>query len=298
MVHDNFDQLCLLLDMIDDVRNDIYIHIDKKSNYDADKIKNSIKLSGLYILPNRIDVKWGHCSQIETEIALLEHAVANEKYEYLHLISGRCLPLVNQNKMHEFFENNKGKEFVAVDNIDISRFSYRYKYYYNYLKFIRKPKKKFWKMCMVISNVFQKCVGINREKNIGKEIKKGANWFSITGSLAEYVIGQKEWIEEHFNSTLCCDEIFLQTIAYNSLYQDKLYQNLSCDSSLRFVDWKRGNPYTFGIEDYDMIMNSQCLFARKFDWNIDRDIIEKIYAEVMGKEYSYQNIDSTTHKML
>ncbi len=30
MAHDNFEQLKILLDLIDDYRNDIYLHIDKK----------------------------------------------------------------------------------------------------------------------------------------------------------------------------------------------------------------------------------------------------------------------------
>ena len=46
---------------------------------------------------------------------------------------------------------------------------------------------------------------------------------------------------------------------------------------MRYIDWDRGNPYVFRIDDYDALMKSDCMFARKFDEKIDKEIIEKIY---------------------
>jgi len=49
--------------------------------------------------------------------------------------------------------------------------------------------------------------------------------------------------------------------------------------NLTYVDWKTkhdGHPKIMKIEDYEKIMNSDKLFARKFDKNIDENIIEKI----------------------
>ena len=52
---------------------------------------------------------------------------------------------------------------------------------------------------------------------------------------------------------------------------------------MRYIDWKKGNPYSFTINDYDELMNSGCLFARKFDLKTEeqQQIVEKIYAELM-----------------
>ena len=38
----------------------------------------------------------------------------------------------------------------------------------------------------------------------------------------------------------------------------------------------------FKLEDYDILMKSENLFARKFDSNQDSNIIDKIYQELMG----------------
>ena len=51
---------------------------------------------------------------------------------------------------------------------------------------------------------------------------------------------------------------------------------------MRHIDWHRGNPYIFLSEDYEELMSNKALFARKFDCNKDRNIIDKIYKKLMG----------------
>ena len=87
-----------------------------------------------------------------------------------------------------------------------------------------------------------------------------------------------------FKYTSCCDEIFLQTIVYNSKYFDNLYlkQDNSYKANQRYIDWTRGEPYTFKINDYDELIKSDMLFARKFSTKIDKEIVDKIYDYVRG----------------
>lgn len=73
-----------------------------------------------------------------------------------------------------------------------------------------------------------------------------------------------------FHDTLCCDEIFLQTILYNSVYKKNLYSNTFDDdynANMRFILWEPGNssPYVFRDKDFSLLQQSDCLFARKFD---------------------------------
>lgn len=83
-----------------------------------------------------------------------------------------------------------------------------------------------------------------------------------------------------------CDEMFLQTIVYNSSFKDKLYDkdyDDSCLGNQRYIDWKRGTPYTFRNEDFEELINSNCLFARKFNEKIDCKIIDRL-SECVNKE--------------
>lgn len=87
---------------------------------------------------------------------------------------------------------------------------------------------------------------------------------------------------EKFKKTNCADEVFLQTICYNSPYYNNLYLKKDDDYKqiMRFIDWNRGKPYTFKIEDLTELTNSEMLFARKFSSKVDKEIIDKIYKKV------------------
>ena len=47
-------------------------------------------------------------------------------------------------------------------------------------------------------------------------------------------------------------------------------------SCMREIDWKRGNPYIWQISDLEYLKTSPKLFVRKFDMNIDKEIVWKI----------------------
>ena len=104
MAHHEFEVLGKLVQALDDERNDIYIHFDKKEkNYPLLKTK----YTNLYILQKRTDIRWGHISQIKAEYALFEAAFMQDRYDYYHLLSGVHLPLKSQSYIHHFFEGLK-----------------------------------------------------------------------------------------------------------------------------------------------------------------------------------------------
>lgn len=90
LAHHNFSQLQLLLDLLDDKRNDIYVHIDKKIKETV--VLNTVK-SKLYCVEDRVNVAWGDISQIKAEYKLFRMAFNNGPYDYYHLISGDDLPI-------------------------------------------------------------------------------------------------------------------------------------------------------------------------------------------------------------
>ena len=99
--------------MIDDERNDIYLHIDLRSTelYKRARLLCTQK-ARLFLLPIRNKVYWGDISQVETEYLLLETAFKQNTYAYYHLLSGVDLPIQTQDYIHSFFQINSGKEFV------------------------------------------------------------------------------------------------------------------------------------------------------------------------------------------
>lgn len=68
------------------------------------------------------------------------------------------------------------------------------------------------------------------------------------------------------------DEIFLQSYVYNSdKYKNNLYNDKDEDlGCMRKIDWLRGQLYVWQLKDYEELVTSPYLFARKFS---ERDMV-------------------------
>lgn len=287
MYHDDYNLLTKLLKLLDNKNIDIYLHVDKKVlDFPFSKIKKLVKESKIYF-SKRLDVRWGTYKQIECEIELLKLAT-KKKYKYYHLISGVDLPIKPIQEIYDFF-NSKDCEFVGFSNLDgilDSDFS-RIKYYHLFNNNFRSKNRVKRKICSILYHVLleiQKILKINRLKNKDIMIRKGCNWFSITDDLARYVLTQEKMVKKVFNHSHCADELFLQTLVYNSKFKNNIYKisNNDCESVMRLIDWKRGFPYTFKGEDFDLIKNSRMIFARKFS-SENIEIVEKIEKHLVGE---------------
>lgn len=281
IAHNQFDLLEKLVKSLDDKRNDIYIHIDKKVKiFDFERIKNAVKYSSVYFTNTRYSIKWASFDMVKAEYALLEKVFENGKrYDYVHLLSGVDLPVKSNDYIHSFFDKNSGKEFVhfthkklnshEIDRVKAYHFAMGRRNYFNRLITYFESK---------LANILK----INRIKNL--EVQKGSQWFSITGEFAEYILAQKDFVSKQFKHTFIPDEFFVQTLLINSKFKNNLYMNEFDDNHeacVRLIDWKRGNPYVWRTEDFEEIKNSPCIFARKFDLNTDKEIVEKIIDKLL-----------------
>ena len=96
-------------------------------------------------------------------------------------------------------------------------------------------------------------------------IMKGSQWVSVSGKFCRYLLGQKDWILRRFRNVPAADEIFIQTIIYNSSFKDKIWKGGKNESTnMRAIDWARGNPYVWDKSDLPELIDSNMWFARKF----------------------------------
>lgn len=277
IAHNNFYTLTRLLSMLDDERNDIFLHIDKRAkNVPFEKIKSSVTKSKL-CFTKRISVFWGHSSQVDCEMLLLKSALKHGEYDYVHLLSGVDLPIKSQKYIDGFFERNKGNEFLQVGYAE--NHLYRLSKYDFTIKPGGKLKKYFFGNLSELLNNKLKVDRLKKYPDL--KICKTANWFSVTGECAKYIVSQEKFIKKLTRHTVCADEMFLGTVIRNSPFWDKVYnKEPSWDGHMRFIDRINNvgsSPHTFTVEDKEKLCNSEMLFARKFDETVDRDIISFIY---------------------
>ena len=279
MAHNNIEQLIRLVRALEDERNDIYIHLDSNVK-GRNLLKQELKSNYSKIeLIERLNVNWGGFSLVRCELNLLKAAVMSDiEYSRYHLISGVDLPIKNQDYIHAFFKNNCG-EYIRFDPKPISLYEDRVRYFYPFQDIIGRNHGKYVAFLELLQNgllTIQRFLKVNRCKKIS--LFKGVNWFSITDNLASYVLSQENFIQKTFKYSLCADELFLQTIVMKSPYKNNI---INC--SLRHIDWEKGKPYTFRAEDYEELMNTEDLFARKFDMQVDAKIINMILNVIKQK---------------
>ena len=278
MAHNQYSILNMLLKDIDDERNDIYVHIDKKSrSVPWENIKKSVNKARLFLV-ERINVNWGGYTQIVCEIHLLENARKNGPYQYYHFLCGTEYPLKSQSYIHQFFNEHNGEEFIEYDEKDVN-YMKRVQYYHIFNECGRPGLRNI--ISFFEDLVRRKYLEVQKGKNVDLTkgynyvFKKGnANW-SITEDLVDYIISKKYEIKSIYAHSFCADEIYLHTLVYNSSFFEKVYVEAGRTSNARKQQWDREDN-CYSSKDVECLIMSSALFARKFCGIEGQQAIEEI----------------------
>lgn len=270
--HNEQPVLELLLAMLDDARNDVYLHIDARSKQLQQwAIGFKMKNAGLYLIEPTHKVYWGDISQVQVEFDLYKKAYYNGPYAYYHLLSGVDLPIKNMDTIHAFFTQHQGTEFVEfwdglAHDRDLRRKLSRYCLYTHHM---RDKKNKGHYLPSFARNMFyllQKTHFFSRK--LDRNFRKGAAWASFTHDLCTQLIKEEEYFLKRMRYVLCPDEFVIPTVANNKPFLDKVYKpEVGQSPILREIDWERGingGPHTWVEDDLDRLIKSPNLFARKF----------------------------------
>jgi hypothetical protein len=208
-------------------------------------------------------------------------ACKNGQYAFYHLLTGQDLPLKNIIEINKFYNNTPEQNYVHFCNDEDA---------------MEVAKKRAYRYCIKETSLIRRHIN----KTIGwilRQIAKktwinktqygyGIAYFDITEEFVEAVLKNEKWIKKKFHAMVCCDELFLQSlINYLGLRAKCSRKNEGNHLQVnRYMDFHRGtgsSPYTFRKENFKELMETQAFFARKFDIDIDREIIDLIYKEVI-----------------
>lgn len=275
--HGQFDVLCKLVSMLDDVRHDIFIHLDKKVKVPPiQRILQSAVHSTVRILDNRVNVKWGHSSLVHAELELYKAAYREGNYQYFHLHSGVDLPLHSCNDIYNFFEKHKGKIFMEFETIEHGWYIQNRTYPWKHPIISRVALYWFSSLTFLNRGIFQAIQGrllrINRLKGF-YSFGKGSEWCSLPREAVKYLLDREVLIKRMVFMTSCADEIYKHTLLLNSPLRDDIV-NLG----LTYMDWSANQPHPLVLtkDHYEAILNvsSFRLFARKFSYPESDSLIE------------------------
>lgn len=276
LAHGNQGQLKTLISFIDDERNDIYIHLDKKwREVNPEDIAAESRRSNVYFV-DRVSVYWGGFSVIHAEMNLFCEACLHGNYSYYHLLSGLDLPVKSQDYIHSFFDNYNGYNFIQpVEYEGTEKFRIRYEQFHFLQDGLIGRKRNIWKYIDFASCYAQRALGIKRFRN--RELHGAWQWVSVTSDLVSHLVKRRTEILKRWRYTYCCDELFL----YSEIVGTSLVETLSPLGSLRFIEWewqaKRDlAPRVLTIEDFSTLASPNILFARKFVAPTSNHLIEAL----------------------
>ncbi len=296
MAHNEWGLLNVLLSLLDDERNDIYLHIDKKVK--AWPQLYQPQRSALRFTPTRYDVRWGDVSQVYSEMALFKEAHRHGPYQYYHKLSGVDLPIKSQDYIHRFFDGHEGREFIGffdrTDYIKADTERKRRRYYFLMRWNFRCPFEPRWKVvaAQLVRHAalkIQDALHFSRGNEL--TFRTGHNWVSLTEEAVSYLIANEKFINRRFAHTSCADEMYKQSLLIsNPVFKARIFDlDNGIRSCMRFIDFKRasreqqrrGEPYTWQDEDADELLESEYLFARKFSGS-NKALVSRIASAVGG----------------
>lgn len=286
-IHKNPNQVNgFIKQMIAGDQADVFVHIDKPK---YDELHGKIvKSPNVYLLDECIDVIWGDITQVDATILLIKKVIENGKnYDFVCFRSGQ--DLLVRNGFKEFLFKNQNKIFMTAYHVD--RKSYHAAFpNVNWPKSTRRLYSKPFHPIRVCRRALLCLYGLgwNVLPNPNPlpenfSIYSGSNWFCIPIDVAEYIIqflDKNPWYYNVFKNSLCPDEFFFQTIVMNSPYKDKVVHD-----HLLYLKWgdtlkSRNHPVNITMDDISLIEGSNQFFARKFDENVDKHIIDYYSSKV------------------
>lgn len=270
IAHTDPVMLRVMAAMLDHPLNDIYIHIDRRVDI-TPFLSVKTRWSKVCFLPQRLAVEWGNTVQIDTELLIFEYACNRGPYTYYHMMSGQDLPLRSQDYIHEFMDKeHPHTEFVTVndENPDyLQDLDYKTRYYHLFVKSLSDTNHSFshyWHYFLHgLAIKVQKLLGVRRTYPF--ELKKSLHFVSITHEFLTYLLSKKDFIKKTFAHTLCCDEVFLQSVLWNSPFRDHLYTRTDGGvGSMRKVVWVNHKAHVWNSGDINDLLSFPELFALKF----------------------------------
>lgn len=241
--------------------NQYVVHVDKSSGPDlAAEISAFLApYQGVDILESQNAV-WGGYSLVDAELRGMARLLKMDRRwtHYINL-SGQDFPLKSQNYIGQFLKANPGKQFIRTldqrkERPDtLNRISHG---------FVEKNGK-------------MEGTGEVRVYLSGVTPYIGTQWKAVTRGFCEFVCHDPavERFKAFYQNTFIADEAFFQTAMMNAGDHGTVVND-----DLRMIDWVpdgdiKLRPRNYELGDFAALQGSADLFARKFDADVDAEIL-------------------------
>ena len=269
-------QLTRLVSTLDAEASHFFVHVDRKTD-DATyrQIAESLaeRPNVRFLKRHRCDYGgFGHVRATLTGIA--EIARLGLRADYTILLTGQDYPVKPNGEIEEFFRRHEGESFMeyfplpsddwergGLDRITEWHVRVRGRY-------VRFPGRL--------------PIPVRREFPLGLRPFGGSAYWCLSRECVDYVrsfLDASPAYRRFFKYVNVPDEIFFHSILLNSPLKERVVND-----DLRYLEWRdpaaAGGPAVLTRGDFDKIVTSEKIFARKFDAGEDEAILDMIDAAI------------------
>lgn len=297
LAHKAPDQLLRLVEKLCGPDVFIYIHID--ANVHISPFESALKNIGNVVFlqkEKRVASVWGSIGIVTATLNAISEIVKDKRRGYTILMSGQCYPVKNNAFIYTYLKNNYGYNFIEGFELPDPRWHDAEKRIHQYSFFMSSERGD----CITVPPLFDiplkqllkkntiknyvrvffrhplKITLLLKKRRFPKKMKPygGLQWWALPYEtlkfINNFVTEHPEYLKYHLY-TLMPDEIFFQTIVHNFFKKVK--------HPITFAYWAspyNANPETLTTEHFTLLKERKELFARKFDYNIDKKVLDII----------------------
>ena len=294
LAHKNPLQLGRMIERLDDGASKFFIHLDAKTPIEP----FAACLEGAHIrfIDKRERCVWGDFSIVRATIHLME-AASKEQGVFI-LMSGQDYPIQSQGYINDFLESNKGFDFIEIEPLEEKWKPKMVKDKLEHYHILHSEERGHSNCYAPFAHcsVFQKlrtlmhllkgrlsvknfrllCSLPKRVAPFERQYAGSQFWaFSERTFYAvlNYIREHKAALEEYYKYTSSPDEIYFHSVLMNLVAKDS---TIKLKDPITYVNYFRKNN-VFVTEDFDKLTSEKGkLFARKFDTDIDIEILNKL----------------------
>ena len=294
LAHKNPLQLGRMIERLDDGASKFFIHLDAKTPIEP----FAACLEGAHIrfIDKRERCVWGDFSIVQATIRLME--AASKEQGIFILMSGQDYPIQSQGYINAFLESNKEFDFIEIEPLEEKWKPKMVKdklEHYHILHSEERGNSNCYAPFRHCS-VFQKLrtlmhllKGRLSQKNfrllcsLPKRVAPferqyaGSQFWAFSErtfyAVLHYIREHKAALEGYYKYTSSPDEVYFHSVLMHLVAKDS---TIKLKDPITYVNYFRKNN-VFITEDFDKLTSAKGkLFARKFDTDIDIEILNKL----------------------
>lgn len=263
-------QLVRLVKKLNTESTSFLVHIDKKTDRETYQrmVKPLRDYDNVHLLKRHV-CNWGAFGHLQATLEGIREALAlRPQFDYLILLSGQDYPIKSNEYIQKFFDAGNRQSYIEYfplpseiwknENGGMDRINFWHLY------FLGRPHK-----------VFPRFYQTQRKLLRDYDVFGGSSYWCLARDCVEYVndhLERDSSFVKFWKYAAIPDEMFFQTILVNSHLRSRLINN-----NLRYIVWSNSpHPVLLSTKDYEQLIHSDKLFARKFDATVDAEILDLI----------------------